>query len=83
MESTDALDIEGPTAASLDKALQSFGVQRQAFHGKTFIGNHVKKCLQVINLGFVNFETDFHLNQRYDHYHFPVNQLERMFQDNV
>ena len=31
----------------LDKALASFHVERQAYHGGSFIGNHVHSCLKV------------------------------------
>ena len=38
---------EGPFVRSLDKALASFHVERQAYHGGSFIGNHVHRCLKV------------------------------------
>ena len=31
----------------LEEALHSCGIDRQAYHGRTFIGNHVHKCLRV------------------------------------
>ena len=31
----------------LEDALHSCGIDRQAYHGRTFIGNHVHKCLRV------------------------------------
>ncbi|XP_071796273.1 uncharacterized protein [Asterias amurensis] len=34
----------GPVTSALDKVLQKFKVQRQAYHGKSFVGNHVHKC---------------------------------------
>ncbi|XP_030828702.1 uncharacterized protein LOC105439624 isoform X2 [Strongylocentrotus purpuratus] len=40
----------GMIAASLDQALQDMHVQRQAYHGKSFIGNHVHKCLKPDNI---------------------------------
>ncbi|XP_038062362.1 uncharacterized protein LOC119732830 [Patiria miniata] len=36
----------GPVASSLDKVLHTFKVQRQAYHGKAFVGNHVHKCCE-------------------------------------
>ena len=38
---------EGPFVQSLDMALSSFNVERQAYHGGSFIGNHVHQCLKV------------------------------------
>jgi predicted nucleic acid-binding Zn-ribbon protein len=38
----------GPVASSLDEVLHKFKVQRQAYHGKAFVGNHVHKCCEVI-----------------------------------
>ena len=32
---------------SIDKALTSFHVQRQAYYGRTFVGNHVHRSLKV------------------------------------
>ena len=38
---------DGPCVRSLDEALKKINVQRQAYFGGTFVGNHVQKCLQV------------------------------------
>ena len=40
----------GPVASSLDRVLSQFHVQRQAYHGKAFVGNHVHKCCTVHQL---------------------------------
>ena len=45
----------GPIAAALDTALQGIRVKRQAYHGKSFVGNHVHKCLKVIVITFSLF----------------------------
>ena len=37
----------GPCVQELDKQLNMLNVQRQAFYGGTFIGNHVHKMLKV------------------------------------
>ena len=37
----------GPCSTALESMLQSLRVQRQAYHGKSFVGNHVHKLLQV------------------------------------
>ena len=37
----------GPCVQRLDEILNSLNVQRQAYHGKSFVGNHVHKMLQV------------------------------------
>ena len=39
---------EGPFIKGLDEALKSFQVQREAYYGGTFIGNHTNKCLKVM-----------------------------------
>ena len=39
---------DGPCLKALDKVLTTKNVQHQAYHGKSFIGNHVKKMLKVI-----------------------------------
>lgn len=38
---------EGPCTQQIEVILQQFKVQRQAYHGKSFIGNHVHKMLKV------------------------------------
>lgn len=38
----------GPVTKGLDWVLQKFHVERQAYHSKCFIGNHVHKMLQVL-----------------------------------
>ena len=38
---------EGPFIAGLERTLQELHVQRQAYHGATFVGNHVHKLLKV------------------------------------
>ncbi|XP_057290698.1 uncharacterized protein LOC130657379 [Hydractinia symbiolongicarpus] len=40
----------GPCASSIDKTLQKMGVERQAYHGQSFIGNHVHKLLKKENI---------------------------------
>ena len=37
----------GPCVKRLDTELANCNVQRQAYHGKAFIGNHVNKMLKV------------------------------------
>ncbi|XP_038050937.1 uncharacterized protein LOC119724100 [Patiria miniata] len=37
----------GPITSSLDDVLQKHKVNRQAYHGKSFVGNHVNKCCQI------------------------------------
>ena len=39
-----------PFYGSLEKGLQSLNIQRQAYQGGTFVGNHVHKLLKVSNL---------------------------------
>ena len=36
----------GPVAESLDRGLNKFGIERQAYHGSCFVGNHCHKYLQ-------------------------------------
>ena len=42
--------MDGVFVRALDKALSSFNVERQAYYGGTFIGNHVHKCLEVLQM---------------------------------
>jgi len=44
---------EGPWVQTLDKALGDIGVERQAYYGGTFVGNHVHKCCKVHNCTMV------------------------------
>lgn len=39
---------------SLDEALKSFNVNRQAYHGGAFVGNHVHRALKVHQHEFFN-----------------------------
>ena len=38
----------GPCVKALDETLARCHVQRQAYHGRSFVGNHVNKMLKVI-----------------------------------
>ena len=38
---------DGPFLASVNTSLGALHVERQAYHGATFVGNHVHKLLQV------------------------------------
>ncbi len=38
---------DGPHFLSLSKSLDSIKVYRQAYHGGSFVGNHVHKLLMV------------------------------------
>ena len=38
---------KGPIAGSLDQVLQKHNVQRQVYHGKSFVGNHINKLCKV------------------------------------
>ena len=37
----------GPCASSIDETLCNLGVERQAYYGRSFIGNHCHKMLKV------------------------------------
>ncbi|XP_022108664.1 uncharacterized protein LOC110988954 isoform X2 [Acanthaster planci] len=41
---------QGPLAGQLDITLQQFRVKRQAYDGKSFVGNHVHKCCKEENI---------------------------------
>ena len=41
---------DGLFVKSLDDALASFHVERQAYHGSSFIGNHIHRALKVNQL---------------------------------
>ena len=38
---------EGPCVQSLDRVLKLMKIERQAYFGGTFVGNHVHKCLKA------------------------------------
>lgn len=38
---------DGPFVRTLDTALKSFNVHREAYYGGTFVGNHVHRTLKV------------------------------------
>ena len=38
----------GPCVQRLDEELAKMKVERQAYHGKSFVGNHVNKMLKVL-----------------------------------
>ena len=38
---------DGPIMTAMEKTLQEIGVQRQAYHGHSFVGNHVHACCKV------------------------------------
>ena len=44
---TESFTKEGPFIMALDNTLQSFNVERQAYYGGTFMGNHVHRTLKV------------------------------------
>lgn len=45
---------EGPCVKKLDETLNKLNVQRQAYHGKSFVGNHVHKMLKVIYISQIS-----------------------------
>ena len=45
---------DGPFFQSLDCALATLHVERQAYHGGTFVGNHVHNLLKVLHKSFNN-----------------------------
>ena len=40
----------GPISVQLDEVLKKMNVKRQAYHGKSFIGNHVHTCCKVTQI---------------------------------
>ena len=53
---------DGVFVKALDTALRSFNVERQAYYGGTFIGNHVHSALEVTILTANNFLSKYHYN---------------------
>ena len=37
----------GPPSVHLDEVLKKMNMERQAYHGKSFIGNHLHTCCKV------------------------------------
>ena len=46
----------GPFVQKVDKILKECGVERQAYFGGTFIGNHVHKCCKVNYVKWMNLQ---------------------------
>ncbi|XP_070551593.1 uncharacterized protein [Ptychodera flava] len=44
------INANGQLVKVLDETLQKINVHRQAYHGRSFVGNHVHKCLQDGNI---------------------------------
>ena len=51
------LKIVGPCQQSLNNSLKTLGVERQAYHSQSFIGNHCHKLLKV-NLQINNLSVE-------------------------
>jgi hypothetical protein len=43
---------DGPFVGNLDQARKSFHVEKEAYFGGTFVGNHVDSCLKVHTLEY-------------------------------
>ena len=54
---------DGVFLKALDQALSSFNVERQAYYGGSFIGNHIHKALKVNGYFFIFFYS-FHITSR-------------------
>jgi len=51
---TNKITNDGPCKQALEHVLQAVHVERQAYHVKSFIGNHVQKMLKVLKgLNFI------------------------------
>lgn len=46
----------GPLSIHLDEVLKKMNVERQAYHGKSFIGNNVHTCCEVTQILPLNKE---------------------------
>ena len=40
----------GPLSFHLDKVLKKTNIERQAYHGKSFIGNHLHTCCKITQI---------------------------------
>ena len=50
MESATFEKVNGPLSVHLDEVLKKMNVKRQAYHGKSLIGNHVHICCKVTQI---------------------------------
>lgn len=50
LSKTVMIKNDGPCSKALESVLQEAHVQRQAYYGKCFVGNHVQKMLKVYKL---------------------------------
>ena len=48
---------DGPLSVHLDEVLKKMNVERQAYHGKSFIGKYVHTCCKVTQ--FLPLEREF------------------------
>uniref|UniRef100_A0A1X7VB93 Uncharacterized protein n=1 Tax=Amphimedon queenslandica TaxID=400682 RepID=A0A1X7VB93_AMPQE len=56
---------EGVFVKGLDQALSSFNVEHQAYHGGSFIGNHIHKALKPDNIHTLHFPCYYSSNNEY------------------
>ena len=51
---------EGPFVESLDEALKTFHVERQAYYGGTFVGKHIHTTLKVYDIQFCSLTSSYY-----------------------
>uniref|UniRef100_A0A1X7TXJ9 Uncharacterized protein n=1 Tax=Amphimedon queenslandica TaxID=400682 RepID=A0A1X7TXJ9_AMPQE len=56
---------EGVLVKGLDQALSTFNVEHQAYHGGSFIGNHIHKALKPDNIHTLHFPCYYSSNIEY------------------
>ena len=56
---------DGPFFKTLEKSLKELNVERQAYQGGTFVGNHVHKLLQV-RVYIMNHLTSTSIEREYE-----------------
>ena len=56
-DATHISKTPGPCARKLDEVLKLHNVERQAYFGKTFVGNHINKMLKVRLTNFLKTAT--------------------------
>ena len=61
------IDCENVCVEKLEEVLQTLNVKRQAYHGKSFVGNHVHKMLKVKIINIIELPDIESWNERVYH----------------
>ncbi len=72
-----SIQIEGPFVCSLDDALLSFNVQRQAYYSGTLFANHINRPLKVLCISTATYTIIMYFHRLLLFVQHHVNLLQR------